>query len=569
MDLDQINEQANALLGKAVDLFSQPFNIPSYGGVSTAPVKEQLSRVKGTRDTTQTVIDAESMRTERATTEQKTGIKEEGSAAAALAWANQEKAQKIADNYNLFSDIFGVGQKNATEIAASAKEIKNLDESIRQLIPEVEAKAEVVRNMQAVGPGDDFLQWFGNQFQLSSKIADYNRSAEKLNSLDDRRDEFQKHLNQGVETAEKFGNYNVKGIPTILASEAKATADKAVAQAKQLSSIADIALAKTNVEFATKKLAEDLAVFSATKESTQQDIDQAREKYASQINAIKFADTHAVRLEQAGKMLMDIGDKQSLKIVLDKYDQITGKPNGTTNIFLFNKMPTAERENIVAIAMGNGGSGPVEAFMNLNRKLGPQASPETRRILGWIGEQAAAIDANPQMKLIENPKLRMEAIDKQLKLKIEQEKQLAYKNGNLFHELTPSAMLMGDSPVIPQESPLGKILAPLAVQSGNVETEAIARTIMATYSNPADAGKALSQYYQANINAINKSSNFELVKIAPIKEYIVPAPIVGFFAPDKYNLMNTAKATQYIQAIKKYDIVNKENAAVTKAALGL
>lgn len=570
MNLDEINEQANSLLGKAAELFSQPFNIPTASGVSNAPAKAQLSRAKETRDQTSNVIDAETMRNERATTAQKEALEKGGSAVAALAIANQDKAQKDADSYELVNKIFGIGQDNASEIAAAATHIKDLDATIEQQKPIVDAKREVVRNMQSVGPGDDFLTWFGNQFQLSSKIADYNIEAQKLNTMDAQRDELQHHMQEGVKTASMISEQRNKGLPTITMAQAKATADGAVAKAAELSAHADIALAKTNVDFATKKLAEDLAIVTATIHTTQIDLENSKLKYESQITAIKLADTHAQRMLQAGKLLEELGEKKGLKTVLDNYDNIVGKPAGTTNVFMFNKLPSHERENIVATAMGNGGNGPLEAAINIGPKLGPLASDPTKKLFAWIGEKAASIAATSQdVKMITDPKLKMQQIDNHLKQAIDQEKEQAYKPGTLFHELPPSTMMMGDKPIIANDSDLGKALAPLATQTGGApSTEAIARTIGNTFTNPADAGRALSQYYAANVDAINKVSNLSIAKIAPVKSYFVPPPTTSFFTPKKYDLTNQAQATQYFQALKVYDLTKAEQQSRRSAEMG-
>ena len=67
------------------------------------------------------------------------------------------------------------------------------------------------------------------------------------------------NIDEGIKTAQNLAARYERGIPTTTSIQAKAIADLALADAAKAKIAADLALSKTNVDFATRKLSEDLA----------------------------------------------------------------------------------------------------------------------------------------------------------------------------------------------------------------------------------------------------------------------------------------------------------------------
>src|SRR5258708_6963701 len=316
LDIEEATRQADELLSGAIDQFTKPLVIPSYVPTDTTRSMEVLNRAEVTGGEYAGTIE-ESKKLAKSSTEE-------------------------AKGYQYFQRLFGVDMAPNAAIADAAHEQQGLRKTLGE-------KRDRVNKLHATSLFDDPIEYILNSMELPGAISDYNTVVDKINSN-------QTAIEEGIKSARDAGDLNNKGIPTITDAMATANANVALAEEAKQKAQADAKLATTNVDFANRKLSADLALTNATNATTHLEMENERLKYEAMANAIRFADTHAVRLESAAKLLYDLADKRSLDVLLRQYDRNIGNPEGTTNRQLFNRLPANERENIAAIAAGSAGT---------------------------------------------------------------------------------------------------------------------------------------------------------------------------------------------------------------------
>lgn len=526
-DYEEANKQAESIINDAVKLLTRDITIPQYRGVSTSGVKKELGKATSTRDTTSRIIDTEAARNTEATRREQIAIEASGQAVADKAVADQDRAEQVANTNKYYAQLFGLEMDPSSDYAQLATHMRK---SVR---PDAERKLEEVRAMQAVGPLDNPMEWLVNQIQLPSRIEDYNRTADAVNSM-------QQILDDSVATAAAAETYSNRAIPTITKAQSAAVAASAKAKADELKAKADQDLAKVNVDFATKKLSNDMAIANATIHTTQLELSNAQHAHAAQIQAIQIADTHANRLLKAGELLEKLQDTKALDKLLANYDTTMGKPAGTTTKSTFKMLPSAQRENIVAIAAGSIGFGPYTGLENIQRaRFGPEVAPATVKFAQFLQAEASTIDkANV---VATTPKeLIQEKLDQILKNKVMDKVKLAYQPGNPFYELSPAEMIASGE--VGAATQLAKVLEDLAKKPGPVPTNFVIESIMKEWKNPSEAGQVVAAYYKNNIKLRNSSMNTKAFGVDLIGTYVVPSQV----GAGAFDLTNPAEATKYI-----------------------
>lgn len=530
LDIEEATRQADALLQGAVDQFSKPLLIPSYTPTDTTRSMEVLNRAEVTGGEFASTVDESKKLNTAATEAEKAAIGKEGEAKAAGAIAVGQRSQQEAEGYQYFQRLFGVDMAPNAAIANAAREQQKLRETLA-------TKRDRVNALHATSLFDNPIEYMLNSMELPGAVEDYNTVVDKINSN-------QTAIDEGIQTARNAGDLNNKGIPTITASMAAANANLAVADAAKQKAQADAKLATTNIDFANKKLAADMALSTATNATTHLEMENERLKYEAMANTIRFADTHALRLESAAKLLYDLADKRSLDVLLQQYDRNIGNPSGTTNRQLFNRLPAAERENIAAIGAGSAGTNPYEALKNIKR-VGPQLSPETGRLLSYLSERESVIPRDPLV----DPKVNEQRIAKVLKQDIEKEMSNPSQS-KIFAEMSPAKMIAANA--VPHGSKLEAILLPLSQTDGPVPTNTVISAIVKEYPNPNEAAAVVSAYYQANVSLRNKSLNLGLVGMQPSTKYPVRATSFTFMNTPfggntkAYDLTRPEEALKYI-----------------------
>jgi len=532
MDINEAISLSDQLVEEAASTLMTPFKIPQFTGVATKENKVELERVKKTRDSTQALIDVEQTKITEANTKTKDALDAEAIAKGARALADTERANQIADVNKLADLIFNIDP--SSDIALKADQVRQERATARGML-------DTLKERQSVAITDNPLEWLFNQIAMPQRVQAYNRQADIVDSL-------QNGIDEGIKTAQNLAARYERGIPTTTSIQAKAIADLALADAAKAKIAADLALSKTNVDFATRKLSEDLAVANATRDTSTLEFQNARTKYESLVMEINLTEKRSERQIKAATLLNELGQSQALDALLRNYDNVIGNPQGTTNRQLFNKLPPSVRENIAAMGAGKGGADPYDFLINIrNLRPGSQMSKETQSLILWLNQQAAA-QATAVDKMITDQKLTKDQreikIGQNLSAVIEAQRELAYQPGTLFHEVEPGKLLASGA-ILPN-SILAKALLPLTQQTGPITPEIIVATIDKAYqSNPTITGQVVAEYYQRNLKFMNSAANFQLAGIKPMNSYTVPLSF-GPFVSKTFDLTKPEEATKYI-----------------------
>ncbi len=422
---------------------------------------------------------------------------------------------------------------------------------MRKIEPVADEQLQEIQKMQSVSPFDNFLDWFSNQIELPSRIGAYNANATRINALQDK-------IDRGIKTGQDAANFAEKGIPTITAGQAKAIADKAVADARKLAADADENLATKNVSFAVQKLANDLHIVNATDQMTKVDLENEKLRYQSMINEINIADNHATRLLKAAQLLEKLEETKGLDVILQNFDRIMGHPPGTTNRYTFNKFKEAQRENMVAIGAGSLGTNPFQGMVNwYMSRPGPGASPETVRFFDYLRESSEKIQQDANIRVLHKDQVPA-AISSRLEKQIELDIKDASNPKSIFREMEPAKMIA--SGAIPAGSQLAKILEPYTRQTGQVSTDLILETLIKDLPNPVDAGAAIAQYYKKNMELRNSVMNTSLANVKLPIEYKVRRTLgleMTGVARMTFDLTKPEEATKYVLAKKLSDQIGQ------------
>lgn len=532
IDIEEATRTADALLRGAVDEFTKPLVIPTFTPVDTTRATETLNRAEVTGGEVANTINESTKLFGAATQEEKKAITAEGKAKAEGKLAEGQRSQQEAEGYQYYQRLFGMDLAPNSAIADAAHEQQRLRAGLAE-------KRDKINKLHATSLFDDPIEYILNSMELPGAVSDYNTVVDKVNSL-------QTSIDEGITSARNAGDLNNKGIPTITASMAAANANVELSAAAKRKAEADQTLAKTNIDFASKKLADDISLAHATNATTQLEMENERLKYETMVNAIRFADTHALRLEGAAKLLYDLADKKGLDILLKQYDANIGNPDRTTNRQLFNRLPAAERDNIAAIGAGSAGTNPYEALKNIKR-VGPQLSPETGRLLNFLSQKESVIRRDPLV----DQKANEQRIGVQLKADVQKEMDDPSRS-KIFAEMSPAKMLAANA--VPLGSKLFQVLEPLSKVDGPVPTNTVISAIIKEYPNQNEAAAVVAAYYKANIALRNKVLNLPLVGMQAPESYMVGA--TSFTTTDDLIGMGGGVVTNR----QKYDLTRPEQA---------
>lgn len=512
----------------------------TYTPVTMQPMQEEVNTVRSRRVATNLQISEEQERFSAATSAEQEALRNKGVAEGDLAKANNLRAERESAVYNQLATSMGIRPEDVAVVASR----------IAQMRPGVEAKLREVQRLQSVGPTDNPFEWLINQIQLPSKISDYNSEATVMNSLES-------SVNDTITMANATANFATKGIPTTTAEQAAAQsrlarslADKAIADSEET-------LAKTNVTFATSKLAADVHAATITKDMTQLQIEQAKADLAAQIHNINVADNNATRLLKAAELLEKLEKTKGLDVLLRNYDRVLGHPEGTTTRYNFERFGEAQRQNIVAIGAGSLGptNDPLSALeiFQLSRP-GPQLSKETRGFVNYLQGVREQTLTDNRLQAIHGKEEQRAFVAGAMKSTVASDIRAASKTDSVFHELNPSVMLAAPGAVDPK-SRTAKILEPYTKQAGNVPTDMIVAAFMQEFQNPTEAGAAISDYYKKNIQMRNSYMNATLFGVILPTTYHMrrsSSLMAGGAVTEKYgnsfsyDLTDAAEATKFV-----------------------
>jgi len=539
IDVEKARQMADDLVSSAISSLKQPISIPTTKGINLTEAETQTRRARDSRDVTNRAIDTETDRANIAAGKHQEALTREGSASADKIMADQARVQQEADLSKYYARLLGVSEDPDADIAL-------LSQQIRQIRPTAEAKLRRVQEMQSVGFLDNPLEWVVNRIQLPAAIGDYNQEANLVNYL-------QSTIDNSIKNYQDISTHAPKGIPTITIASAKADADRIKALADKNKSIVDETLAKTNVTFAVQKLANDINIANATDSMSRIQLSNEQMKYQSLVNAINLADTHAKRLLEAARLIEKLEGTKGLDIVLANYDRIMGHPVGTNTRYTFEKFAEPQRQNMIAIGSGSIGAGPYEGMINYYRsRPGPGVSKETARLFAFIRDQADKVENSTEIQAIDKEH-KSSFINKKLKDQLSLEINDASRNGNIFYEMTPAAMIA--SGAVPAGSQLAKVLEPFTKQSGNIPTNMVIEAINKEYPNPSDAGAVIADYYSRNIQLRNSVMNTSLAGISLPRNYKIKVGIFGEFSRFNLDLTRPEEATKYILGLRTNKMV--------------
>jgi hypothetical protein len=338
-------KDADEIIKEAIrSITGEQTKAPTFEVTDLKDLISDVGTVRNQRTATNKVIDTETTRVGDAAKLQKEGIAGKAQADQDKARADQDRAQQEANTYKYFADLFGISTDSSAEIAQVAGRL-------RSERPVAEKMLQEVKSLQGVSFLDNPIEWLGNQIELPARTGAYNRQADIVNSLE-------LTLTNSIKTAQDAAVLSSRSIPTITAAQGKATADAIANQAKIDAAKADDTLARINVDFAVRKLSNDVAAAGATQAMTAEQIKQRQLTYQDAINKINLADNHTNRLLRAAQLLEKLEDEKELNVILRNYDRIMGHPDGTTSRFTFTKFAEAQRQNIVAIGAGSLGADP-------------------------------------------------------------------------------------------------------------------------------------------------------------------------------------------------------------------
>lgn len=480
------------LLSDAGKNLQQEFTIPTFKGVSTKKAEAEVQKTRGSRDELSSSVTEGKSVFKSATADAKAAIGAEGQARADRANADQLQSQEIADAHRMTNQLFGLGVNASDAIAVLANENTKIKPAMDKDLAEIE-------QMQSVGPLDDPIAWLFNGLQLPTRIQKYNTVAAKYNNNE-------AMIQNGIQNSAAMGTQLTKGIPTITAAQGKATADLAVAEANKLKAIADQNFAIHTVDLSNKKLAGDLAIAGDTLKLTQLDIEQAKIRYTSQIEAIKLAESHTDRLLKAASVYEKLDDIAKQKVVLGNAEDKLGYTRGTLTPSTLKLMKAEDRDSILAIGLSDTfGRNPYDVLKTVSKvKLGPGISEDTMKVINYIQGKAGIIKR--QMDEIKDnsvpPEQKEAMFSAKLNNLIKADMEEAEKPGNFFHELSPAKFFMANKNLV--DSPIGKILAPLASKDQEIMTKDIVATVVEGMGgNVSTAGGAISDYYKKNVELRN------------------------------------------------------------------
>lgn len=541
MDYAEAVRQANELIQQAVPLLVRNAaggsNAPDFHKTDTSALDAETARLQVARDVGTANIDIDQQRLSTATAEEKAAIIARGTAEANLAEADRIKSERDAAMYAQYAEIFGL---KADDVARTVQRM-NTERPI------AEAKLRDIQQRQAVSPFDNPLEWWKNQITLPAAIEDYNRQADIINVMKGTLDGY-------ISTANAAATFAYKGLPTITAAQAKATADRAVTDAAAKAAQADINLSKTSVDFHTKRFSMDLAVAQQTATTTQLQVQQNIQEYQARIHAIQFADNHANRLLRAGELLEKLAtnedamaQRKSIEVILKNYDHVMGHPEGTTNYQIWKITGEPQRNNMVAIGSGSLGATPVQGMYNWYRSNpGPLASKETSRLMEYVREKTEEYMVVAGTQAIDE-KQKIDKVNKMVADDLKKDITNASKMGSLFYEMSPGKMLAAAQ--VSKESPIGKVLEGYAAQEKNIPTELVAQAFANTFKSPNDAGAALADYYKRNIALRNTTLNAKTLGIELPTTYGVKVRL-GAFTSAILDLTKPADAIKYVTILQ-------------------
>jgi hypothetical protein len=561
MDWEEAVRTSNDLFTKAIPLLlADPTGgrgVPTYKPVDTSELDYDRERVRSQREVVSATIQEELQNYNNAGGDQKKAIQAEGAAKADAVYADKAQADRAAEIFAQYGQIFGVTPDSMAAVVHDMNSQR----------PKLQAAGSEIAAMQAVGPGDNILEWWGNQFALPGKINEYNARAATYNMM-------QETLDSYIKSANAAATFTLKGTSTISAAQAKAKADFAKAEADKQSAIVDETMAKTNVTFATQQLAADVAAAEKTLQSTELQVRQRQNELQAMIHGIQFSENQAMRMLRAAELAEklakgedEMGQRKSIEVVLKNYDRIMGHPVGTTNFNIWRVSNEAQRNNMIAIGVGSVGPTPVSAMMNWYRSNpGPLASPDTSRIMEHIRGKTEGWLVTAAAQTIDE-KQKIDFVNKKVTEEIGNEIKNASKFGSPFYEMSPARML--ESAQMNPESVVAKVLAPLAQRKdSNIPTELVAMTIAQAFKNPNDAGAAISDYYKRNMALRNTSMNTALIGITLPTTYQVKVRL-GAFTSAMLDLTNPADATKYAQILQtpQYGFTPEQTEPQLSAAL--
>jgi hypothetical protein len=521
------------LLSRSAEMMSQNLTAPTYRGVSTRAAQDDNATAKVSRDDLTNTITKEKSRYEDSVTSEKDAIKRVGQADSDKAIADQAQAEAIAQQVRDVNALLGLGTSPDAAIAKLAKENAELK-------PQADAELANIKQMQSTGPLDNPLEWLFNGIQLPSRIQSYNSAATKINNN-------QAAIEAGIATSNALATQLTRGLPSITVAQAKAAADKAKANADKLAADADQAFAKFNIDASNSRLAGDLAISRNTMGLTEMEIQQSRLRYESELNKVRFAESQATRYIQAAKNYEALKDMEQQRKVLERAEDMLGYEPGTLTPAAMKLMATTNKQKYDAIISlgqaGNFGASVLDAYETIHTvKLGPNASPDTVRVAGYLDEKMAGIKRTiMQGAEFKNktPEEKRAIVATNLAETVKKDIIEAQKLGNFFHELSPAKVMAADKEFA--GSNLGKILAPLAVTDKDITPELVVSTILANSAgNISAAGAMTADYYQKNIKLRNDTIPFK--NVGSIN---VPTSYIVTFAGQDFDLTKPGDATKY------------------------
>lgn len=414
--------------------------------------------------------------------------------------ADAARAAQMSAVADRFVDLFGV-RGNADRIAEKAVQAQQLNDDADKSLAAIQEK-------QSVNIFDHPLDWIVNQIDLPSMTREYNVIAKRVNGLES-------EINQNIAAASAATSIVQQTIPTITAQQAQASGKLAEATAVKNSEELAKQRAETDALFSAKRFASIAAIENSASQKSARDIEIAKVEWNAKVAAIQNASTAAERKLRVAALAESLLDKIQLQSMLDSYDAITGRPNGTTSIAAFNRMRSDMRENIIGIGSGSGGFDPGSAYGNLeDAQLGPKFPEQNRNYVRYLAGLKNKIQTQDQ-KYLTFPKAEEKAAYVRSKINEEvtrMQNDPDYQiRSNPFHEISPKYMF-AKNPAL-AESVVGDIMKPFTSTDTPPDTDTVIATFRKAIPDPKLAAQAIAQWYTINVMARDDIMNFSILGI--------------------------------------------------------
>lgn len=400
--------------------------------------------------------------------------------------ANQSRAQQLADNSKVFTDMFGVSP-NSERIAQLAAEKQKLEDlAIQQ---KAEIAAEYSRDFMS-----DPLGWITSRITTPYKVDAHNRVVEQYNAVSSA-------IDSAIASATNAQQLSTTLTPAITARQAAAASRLVETGAKKASAAAEQDAAKFNIDMANRELSVAQASVSAESKIFETKFQTAMTEYNARVNALQRSEQQAQFRVNLASLVESLDDKKTILAHLRVAEQRLGVPPGTYSWTRYKMLPKEQQDNLIGVSVGAAGVNPVDALVTYQQLgVGETLDPKARRVLSTTAEFIGQVRGEQGYKM----QTGKEAQEAYVRKRVDEEYSKFLKTPDSPdprnpYKALPLQDLLAADPLV-EATPAGIALKPLASQAAKPDTSMIIDTILTHYKgNTKRAASAISDYFKRNV----------------------------------------------------------------------